>query len=155
MVTSSTSMYAVVMGIWESIKAVFAGGASTPRDARRLSAVDEFALSACLRVLYDGERGWITLSEARALFSPRDEHYAFGEMDEQGRANLAGFAARSEHRSDFDIMPVERRVYFTRRGLDSPFSTTSPRRTASTLVTCARSHRIERDFATDQPSLER
>ena len=115
MVTSSTSMYAVVMGIWESIKAVFAGGASTPRDVRRLSAVDEFALSACLRVLYDGERGWITLSEARALFSPRDEQYAFGEMDEQGRANLAGFAARSEHRSDFDIMPVERRVYFTRR----------------------------------------
>jgi hypothetical protein len=114
-VTSSTSMYAVVMGIWESIKAVFAGGASTPRDARRLSAVDEFALSECLRVLYHGERGWITLSEARALFSPRDEQYAFGEMDEQGRANLVGFAARSEHRSDFDIMPVERRVYFTRR----------------------------------------
>ena len=57
MVTSSTSIYAVVMGIWESIKAIFAGGASTPRDARRLSAVDEFALSACLTVLYDGERG--------------------------------------------------------------------------------------------------
>ena len=115
MVADTSSRYAVVMGIWESIKAVFAGGASTPPDARRLSAVDEFALSACLSVLYDGERGWITLSEARALFSPRDEQYAFGEMDDQGRASLAAFAARSEHRSDVDIMPVERRVYFTRR----------------------------------------
>ena len=104
------------MGIWEAIKAFFARGASTPPDARRLSAVDEFALSASLKVLYDGERGWITLSEARSLFSPMDSQYAFGEMDERGRANLAAFAARSEHRSDFDFMPVEGRVYFTRKG---------------------------------------
>jgi hypothetical protein len=96
MVADTSSRYAVVMGIWEAIKAVFAGGASTPPDARRLSAVDEFALSACLSVLYDGERGWITLSEARALFSPRDEQYAFEEMDDQGRASLAAFAARSD-----------------------------------------------------------
>ena len=33
-----------------------------------------------------GERGWITLSEARALFSPMDDRYAFGEMDEVGHA---------------------------------------------------------------------
>jgi len=77
------------MGIWEAIKAIFARGASTPPDARRLSAVDEFELSASLKILYDGERGWITLSEARA---------------------------RSEHRSDFVFMPVEGRVYFTRKG---------------------------------------
>jgi hypothetical protein len=110
-------MYDLVMEIWEAIKAMLARGTSTPPDARRLSAVDEFALSASLSVLYDGERGWITLSEARALFSPMDDQYAFGEMDEQGRTNLAAFAARSEHRSDFDIMPVERRVYFTRKAI--------------------------------------
>jgi hypothetical protein len=108
-------MYASIMGIWEAIKAVFARSTSTPPDARRLSAVDEFALSASLTALYDGERGWITLSEARSLFSPMDDQYAFGEMDERGRASLAAFAARSEHRSDFDLIPVEGRVYFTRK----------------------------------------
>src|SRR6516165_4326638 len=74
------------MGIWKTIKAAFAPGTSTPPDARRLSAVDELALSASLRALPVGERGWITLSEARALFSPMDDRYAFGEMDEVGHA---------------------------------------------------------------------
>ena len=74
------------MGIWKTIKAAFATGISTPPDARRLSAVDELALSASLRDLPVGERGWITLSEARALFSPMDDRYAFGEMDEVGHA---------------------------------------------------------------------
>jgi hypothetical protein len=55
------------------------------------------------------------LSEARALFSSMDEQYAFGEMDEAGKRNLAEFAAESEHRCAFDIMPFERRVYFTRK----------------------------------------
>src|SRR5262249_45223672 len=54
------------MGIWKTIKAAFAPGTSTPPDARRLSAVDELALSASLRALPVGERGWITLSEANA-----------------------------------------------------------------------------------------
>jgi len=95
-----------------------------PPDARRLSAVDELALSASLRALPVGERGWITLSEARALFSPMearalfspmDDRYAFGEMDEVGKTSLAAFAAESNHRSAFDLMPVEGRVYFTRK----------------------------------------
>ena len=103
------------MGIWKTIKAVFAPSTSTPLDLRKLSAVDEVALSASLRVLPVGERGWITLSEARALFSPMDYQYAFGEMDEVGRTRLAAFAADSDHRSAFDIMPVEGRVYFTRK----------------------------------------
>jgi hypothetical protein len=142
-------MYAVVMGIWESIKAVFADGASTPRDARRLSAVDEFALSACLRVLYDGERGWITLSEARALFSPRDEQYAFGEMDEKGEP-ISPVLQRAANIDPISILcQLSDGSNSLEERLDSPFSTTSPRRTASTLVTCARSHRIERDFVTD------
>src|SRR6516165_9636661 len=91
------------MGIWKTIKAAFAPGTSTPPDARRLSAIDELALSASLRALPVGERGWITLSEARALFSPMDDRYAFGEMDEVGKMSLAAFAAESDHRSAFDL----------------------------------------------------
>src|SRR5262249_28792840 len=91
------------MGIWKTIKAAFATGISTPPDARRLSAVDELALSASLRDLPVGERGWITLSEARALFSPMDDRYAFGEMDEVGKMSpvrnpitgIAGCCARA------------------------------------------------------------
>jgi hypothetical protein len=104
-----------VMGIWKAIKAAFAPGISVPPDARRLSAVDEVALSASLRALPVGERGWITLSEARALFSPMNDQYAFGEMDEVGKTSLAAFAAESDHRSVFDLMPIEGRVYFTRK----------------------------------------
>ena len=89
------------MGIWKTIKAAF--GTAVPPDARRLNAVDVFALSASLGALLDGERGWITLSEARDLFSTMDDQYAFGEMDEIGRANLVAFAAQSEHRSSFDL----------------------------------------------------
>jgi hypothetical protein len=72
-------------------------------------------LSASLRPLPVGERGWIELSEARALFSRADDHYAFGQMDDGGRASLAAFAARSEHRCTFDFMPAEGRLYFSRR----------------------------------------
>jgi hypothetical protein len=43
-----------------------------------------------------------------------DDQYAFGELDDQGKANLTAFAARSEHRASFDFMPVEGRIYFTR-----------------------------------------
>ena len=101
------------MGIWKTIKAAF--GTAVPPDARRLNAVDVFALSASLGALLDGERGWITLSEARALFSWMDDRYAFGEMDEVGKTSLAAFAAESDHRSAFDLMSVEGRVYFTRK----------------------------------------
>jgi hypothetical protein len=42
-----------------------------------------------------------------------DDQYAFGEMDEVGKMSLAAFAR--DHRSAFDLMPVEGRVYFTRK----------------------------------------
>jgi len=48
-----------------------------------------------------------------------DDQYAFGEMDEQGRDNLASFAAEREHRSTFDFMPIEGPIYFTRQGAAS------------------------------------
>jgi hypothetical protein len=65
-----------------------------------------------LRTLPDGGWGWITLAEARHLFSHMDDQYAFGEMDDAGKSNIGAFAAQSEHRSSVDIMPVEGRVYF-------------------------------------------
>ena len=79
------------MEIWKAIRAAF--GTSQPPDARRLSAVDERTLSASIKGLFVGERGWITLPEARALFSLMDEDFAFGEMDEEGKTRLAEFAA--------------------------------------------------------------
>jgi hypothetical protein len=42
-----------------------------------------------------------------------DDQYAFGEMDDQGKSALASFAA--EHKSDFQFMPVEGRLYFIRK----------------------------------------
>ena len=59
-----------------------------------------------------GERGWITIAEACALFSPVNNQYAFGEMDDVAKRNLAEFAALYEHPSSFDFMPTEGRIYF-------------------------------------------
>jgi hypothetical protein len=61
------------------------------------------------------EKGWITLRHAWHLFSRMDEEEAFGEMDKAGKRALAEFAAHSTHRSEFNFMPTEGRVYFTRR----------------------------------------
>jgi hypothetical protein len=44
-----------------------------------------------------------------------NDQYAFGEMDEVGKTSLAAFAAESDHRPAFDLMPIEGRVYFTRK----------------------------------------
>ena len=103
------------MDLWKSIKSLFASGGSAPPDAPRLKAGNESELSVSLRALPDGERGWITLSEARYLFSHMDDQYAFGEMDDEGKSNLSEFAAQSEHRSSIAIMPLEGRFYFTRK----------------------------------------
>ena len=101
--------------MWKTIKSLLGSGARGPPDARRLNAGTEAALSASLGALPVGERGWIPLSDARSLFSHMDDQYAFGEMDEEGKAEIASFAAQITHRSDFDFMPVEGRVYFTRK----------------------------------------
>ena len=42
-----------------------------------------------------------------------DDQYTFSETDEQ--ASLAAFAPQSEHRSTYNLMPAEGRVYFTRK----------------------------------------
>jgi hypothetical protein len=103
------------MGLWEALKSIFDGTSVTPADPRRLDAGSQSTLSSSLRNLSKGEQGWISFADARALFSSMDDQYAFGEMDEQGRANLASFAAEPGHRSTFDFMPAEDRLYFTRK----------------------------------------
>lgn len=80
----------------------------------KLDAASEAALSRAISTLPAGDRGWITLAEAKALFSTFDDQYAFGDTDENGKARIAAFAAQAGHRSSYDFMPVEDRVYFTR-----------------------------------------
>ena len=43
------------------------------------------------------------------------DDYAFGEMDEAGKGNIAEFAAQVTPRCLFEFMPVEGRVYFIRK----------------------------------------
>ena len=104
------------MAIWDRIKSILTVNSYEPPSSRRLSANSETALSVLLKGLLAGERGWITIPEARALFSPMDDQYAFGETDRQGKTNLATFAAQIGHRSAFAFMPSEGRLYFTRKG---------------------------------------
>jgi hypothetical protein len=103
------------MGLWDRVKAAFAPGEPGPPDAPRLDWSSEDTLSASLKHLPDGSRGWISLAGARSLFSRMGDQYAFGELDEVGKANLAAFAARSDHRSSIEFMPAEGRVYFIRK----------------------------------------
>lgn len=102
------------MGLWEAIKSIFSPVPLASTDTRRLNASSRTALSSSLKILYEGEGGWISFAEARSLFSAMEDQYAFGEMDEDGKAKLASFAAEPEHRSTFDFMPLEKRLYFTR-----------------------------------------
>jgi hypothetical protein len=85
-----------------------------PKLPPKLDASSEDALCQSIRILPLGNRGWITMREARVLFSPLRDEYAFGDFDEEGKGRIARFAAQGGHHSDFDFMPAEDRVYFTR-----------------------------------------
>jgi hypothetical protein len=102
------------MRVWDRLKSLFEGAAE-PKLPPKLDASSEAALSRSIKILPLGSRGWITMQEARSLFSPLRDQYAFGDTDEEGTAKLARFATQREHHSDFDFMPAEDRVYFTRR----------------------------------------
>jgi hypothetical protein len=101
------------MALRDWLKTRFGAASASPTDLPRLSGMTEATLAAALRKLPVGERGWITLPEAARLFSSERRDYAFGEMDEPGKARLERFAA--EHRSFPEYMPTEGRVYFTRQ----------------------------------------
>jgi hypothetical protein len=101
------------MRVWDRLKSVFEETAE-PKLPPKLDASSEDALSRSITILPLGNRGWITMQEARVLFSPLRDEYAFGDFDEEGRGRIARFAAQGGHHSDFAFMPAEDRVYFTR-----------------------------------------
>lgn len=103
------------MGFLSRLRSALSAAPPQPPSPPRLPATSEGALAAALAGLPAQRRGWITMAEARALFSPMEAQYAFGETDEIGKANLAAFAARSEHPAKLDFMPLEGRLYFTRK----------------------------------------
>jgi hypothetical protein len=100
------------MPIFETLKSIFAGAKAEPPSPRKLDSTSEAALSQSLARLSSTGPGWITMQEARRLFSPMDDQYAFGETDDQGRDNLTRFG--KQHDVRFDIMPSEGRIYFAR-----------------------------------------
>jgi hypothetical protein len=102
------------MGLGDVLGRIFGSTSATPPDAPRLSGTSESALGSSLQRLPAGERGWITHAEAAQIFSELEPQYAFGELDEAGKARLEQFASRYGCTPGF--MPAEGRVYFTRNG---------------------------------------
>jgi hypothetical protein len=98
------------MGLMGLIGWIFGADAAAPPGAVKLDGTTEATLVRSLSALPLDERGWITFAEARILFSTKDAQYAFGETDQEGRRKIDSFAA--QHRSVFNFMPVEGRVYF-------------------------------------------
>jgi hypothetical protein len=103
------------MAGWRSIKDLFAPGNPVPASAVKLDGTSRQALSGSLKHLLLEDRGWISFAEARALFSTAGAQYAFGDTDDEGKANLASFAAAGDRAYDYQLMPVEGRVYFERK----------------------------------------
>jgi hypothetical protein len=101
------------------LKSLFRGGSSAVPSPRRLDGRSKALLAASIKMLPYDEPGWIINKEAKSLFSPMDDQYAFGEMDEVGKQNIARFAASTGDGCLFEFMPVEERVYFIRKGTDA------------------------------------
>ena len=57
-----------------------------------VTGLKSWRFSSSLRRLHFGQRGWITLDEAASLFSPMDDQFAFGELDDEGKRIFAEFA---------------------------------------------------------------
>ena len=55
---------------------------------RRLDGRSKALLAASIKMLPYDEPGWIMNKEAKSLFSPMDDQYTFGEMDEVGKQNM-------------------------------------------------------------------
>jgi len=83
------------MQIWNLLKSFFYVGDPKALPPK-LDAISEAAQSRSIRILPHGERGWITMQEARSLFSPIDGQYAFlGIWMSKARPTLR----HSQHRS--------------------------------------------------------
>ena len=103
----------------DKMKSFFFRDAQAP-SPRRLDGRSEVLLAASMKMLAEQEPGWITMQEAKMLFSPAGDAYAFGELDEVGKRNLATFASEVASGCLFEFMPVEGRLYFLRDGGHDP-----------------------------------
>ncbi len=103
------------MSLWNWWKSLLSRGSRSAASTQRLDGRSKTLLAASIKALPYETPGWITSKEAKQLFSSMDDQYAFGEMDEVGKANIAGFAAHVTPRCSFEFMPVEGRVYFLRK----------------------------------------
>jgi hypothetical protein len=109
------------MSLGDALKRIFSGWTvGTPADERQLAGGNEAALASSLQKLPNGERGWITMAQAAALFSHEEEQYAFGEMDDAGRNRLATFTAANRCTPDF--RPTENRIYFKKAPARSQYT---------------------------------
>jgi hypothetical protein len=106
------------MTLWDWWKSLLLQGSPSAPSTRRLDGRSKALLAASIKALPYEAPGWITNKEAKQLFSPMADDYAFGEMDEAGKSNIADFAAQVTPRCSFEFMPVEGRVYFIRKADD-------------------------------------
>ncbi len=93
---------------------LFGADTAAPPDATKLDGTSEVALARSLSTLPPDGRGWISLAEARTLFSTKGDQYAFGETDDDGKRNIESFAAQNQ--CNINFMPLEGRVYFVGSG---------------------------------------
>ena len=107
------------MSLWDWWKSLLLQGSPSAPSARRLDGRSKALLAASIKTLPYETPGWITNREAKQLFSPMNDEYAFGEMDEVGKSNIADFAAHVTPHCSFAFMPVEGRVYFSRKADDA------------------------------------
>jgi hypothetical protein len=101
-------------------KSLWSRGSPSGPSTQRLDGRSKALLAASIKMLPYETPGWITNKEAKQLFSPMEDEYAFGEMDEAGKTNIADFAAHVTPRCSFEFMPVEGRVYFMRNSDRGP-----------------------------------
>ena len=108
------------MRLWDWWKSLLLQGAPSGLSTQRLDGRSKTLLAASIKALPHETPGWITNKEAKQLFSPMEDDYAFGEMDEVGKSNIADFAAHVTPSCSFEFMPVEGRVYFIRKADGGP-----------------------------------
>jgi hypothetical protein len=100
------------MGLSTFLKSMFRSVTIDSSTTRQLDGRSKTLFAASIKMLPRETPGWITLKDAAILFSAAQPEYAFGDSDEQGKADLASFAATAGCRYEF--MPVEGRLYFFR-----------------------------------------
>ena len=106
---------------------IFSRTSRTLPASRRTRRKKQGIARASFRQLLDGEAGWITTQEAGKLFSPVEDHDAFGETDKFGNVNLAAFASALGE-AEFKISPTPRRLYFVHKANRASLHASDPRK---------------------------